>query len=74
MVWLEQEDARLISQGEEVTLMDWGNAIVEVRLRIAVLLQSLCACSRVCCTIRSALRLAKAYLNFSTSSVRCCYY
>ena len=32
VVWLEQEDARLISQGEEVTLMDWGNAIVEVCL------------------------------------------
>lgn len=30
VVWLEQEDARLISPGEEVTLMDWGNAVVEV--------------------------------------------
>ena len=30
IVWLEQEDAKVISQGEEVTLMDWGNAIVEV--------------------------------------------
>ena len=30
-VWLEQEDAQAISEGEEVTLMDWGNAIVQVR-------------------------------------------
>ena len=28
-VWLEQEDAQLLHDGEEVTLMDWGNAIVE---------------------------------------------
>ncbi|EIE22615.1 glutamyl-tRNA synthetase, putative [Coccomyxa subellipsoidea C-169] len=28
-VWLEQEDAQAISEGEEVTLMDWGNAIVQ---------------------------------------------
>jgi hypothetical protein len=32
-VWLEQEDASIISQGEEVTLMDWGNAVIEVRHR-----------------------------------------
>ncbi len=31
VVWLEQEDASNIGQGEEVTLMDWGNAVVEVR-------------------------------------------
>ncbi len=31
IVWLEQEDAKVISQGEEVTLMDWGNAVVDVR-------------------------------------------
>ena len=30
VVWLEQEDAKGISQGEEVTLMDWGNAVVDV--------------------------------------------
>jgi glutamyl-tRNA synthetase len=29
-VWLEQEDAAALSEGEEVTLMDWGNAIVQV--------------------------------------------
>jgi len=29
-IWLEQEDAQAISEGEEVTLMDWGNAIVQV--------------------------------------------
>ncbi len=40
VVWLEQEDARLISQGEEVTLMDWGNAIVEVCPRTVVLLKT----------------------------------
>lgn len=27
---MEQEDAQTISEGEEVTLMDWGNAIVQV--------------------------------------------
>lgn len=27
-IWLEHTDAASISQGEEVTLMDWGNAIV----------------------------------------------
>lgn len=29
-VWLEQADATAIKEGEEVTLMDWGNAIVKV--------------------------------------------
>lgn len=28
-IWLDQADARSISAGEEVTLMDWGNAIVK---------------------------------------------
>ncbi|BDA45805.1 Glutamate-tRNA ligase, cytoplasmic [Coccomyxa sp. Obi] len=28
-IWLEEEDAQVISEGEEVTLMDWGNAIVQ---------------------------------------------
>ena len=28
-VWLDAADAAAISKGEEVTLMDWGNAIVE---------------------------------------------
>ncbi|KAJ3701433.1 hypothetical protein LUZ61_005138 [Rhynchospora tenuis] len=28
-IWLEYTDAASISQGEEVTLMDWGNAIVK---------------------------------------------
>jgi len=27
--WLEKEDAASIEQGEEVTLMDWGNAIID---------------------------------------------
>lgn len=27
-VWLDQVDAATISQGEELTLMDWGNCIV----------------------------------------------
>ena len=29
-VWLEQADAAAIKEGEEVTLMDWGNAIIKV--------------------------------------------
>lgn len=28
-VWIEQIDAATLNDGEEVTLMDWGNAIVE---------------------------------------------
>mgnify|MGYP002775761481 FL=1 len=28
-IWLEGADAAAVSDGEEVTLMDWGNAIVE---------------------------------------------
>ncbi|CAI5492755.1 unnamed protein product [Closterium sp. Naga37s-1] len=28
-VWLERADARVIKENEEVTLMDWGNAIVQ---------------------------------------------
>ncbi|CAI9101414.1 OLC1v1038729C2 [Oldenlandia corymbosa var. corymbosa] len=27
-IWIEQEDAQLISANEEVTLMDWGNAVI----------------------------------------------
>jgi glutamyl-tRNA synthetase len=30
-VWLDQADAQQIKEGEEVTLMDWGNAVVKVR-------------------------------------------
>ena len=30
-IWLDQEDAQLLQEGEEVTLMDWGNAIVKVQ-------------------------------------------
>jgi len=29
-VWLDQEDAALLKEGEEVTLMDWGNAVIKV--------------------------------------------
>lgn len=29
VVWLDQEDVQLLKEGEEVTLMDWGNAIVQ---------------------------------------------
>ena len=28
-VWLDQEDVQLLREGEEVTLMDWGNAFVQ---------------------------------------------
>ena len=33
-VWLEQADAALLTENEEFTLMDWGNAIVRVRLAL----------------------------------------
>ena len=32
-VWLDQEDALLLTEGEEVTLMDWGNAVIQVWAR-----------------------------------------
>ena len=28
-IWLESIDVSLVSEGEEVTLMDWGNAIIK---------------------------------------------
>lgn len=28
-IWLDQEDVQLLKEGEEVTLMDWGNAFVQ---------------------------------------------
>ena len=31
MLWLDQADAQVVSEGEEVTLMDWGNAFIRVR-------------------------------------------
>ena len=31
VLWLDQADAQAVSEGEEVTLMDWGNAIIQVR-------------------------------------------
>jgi len=30
-VWLEQADAAALAEGEEVTLMDWGNALIWAR-------------------------------------------
>ena len=36
-VWLDQEDVQLLHEGEEITLMDWGNAFVEVSACRAVL-------------------------------------
>ncbi len=30
-IWLDQADAATLAEGEEVTLMDWGNAIIKVR-------------------------------------------
>jgi glutamyl-tRNA synthetase len=30
-IWLDQADAQEIKEGEEVTLMDWGNMIVKVK-------------------------------------------
>ncbi len=32
-VWLEQADAAALAEGEEVTLMDWGNAVIRARSR-----------------------------------------
>ena len=32
VLWLDQADAQAVAEGEEVTLMDWGNAIIRVRL------------------------------------------
>jgi hypothetical protein len=29
-IWIEQVDAATLAEGEEVTLMDWGNAIIKV--------------------------------------------
>jgi hypothetical protein len=29
-VWLDQADGQEVKEGEEVTLMDWGNAIIKV--------------------------------------------
>ena len=31
VLWLDQADAQAVADGEEVTLMDWGNAIIRVR-------------------------------------------
>ena len=28
-VWLEQGDAQQLKEGEEITLMQWGNAIIQ---------------------------------------------
>lgn len=28
-IWIDQDDAQLMSTNEEVTLMDWGNAIIK---------------------------------------------
>ena len=28
-IYLETQDAELLKEGEEVTLMDWGNAIIK---------------------------------------------
>jgi hypothetical protein len=29
-VWLDQADGQVLSEGEEVTFMDWGNAFIRV--------------------------------------------
>ena len=39
-VWLEQADAAMLAENEEFTLMDWGNAIVRVRVALGVLADS----------------------------------
>lgn len=35
LIWLDQEDAALLHEGEEVTLMEWGNAIIRVHFHVA---------------------------------------
>ena len=32
-VWLDQADGQVLTEGEEVTLMDWGNAFIRVSTR-----------------------------------------
>ena len=34
-LWLDQADAQAVAEGEEVTLMDWGNTIIRVRMLAA---------------------------------------
>jgi len=37
-IWLDYADASAISKGEEVTLMDWGNAIInEIKMECGVI-------------------------------------
>jgi hypothetical protein len=31
-IWLDQADGQVLSEGEEVTFMDWGNAFIRVSL------------------------------------------
>jgi hypothetical protein len=31
-IWLDQADGQVLSEGEEVTFMDWGNAFIMVSL------------------------------------------
>lgn len=38
-IWLDQADALMIKEGEEVTLMDWGNCFLSVCV----------GCMDVCC-------------------------
>jgi hypothetical protein len=60
-VWLEQADAHVVSEGEEVTLMDWGNAIIKVRwfVRLCLTLRVCCRCGRrVLCGARTFACLA----------------
>jgi len=37
-IFLEQADAALLSKDEEITLMDWGNAIVKILKKILMVL------------------------------------
>lgn len=30
-IWIDFADAQVISEGEEITLMDWGNCIIKVK-------------------------------------------
>jgi hypothetical protein len=41
-VWLDQADGQEVQEGEEVTLMDWGNAIIKVRWKMMLFIISGC--------------------------------
>jgi hypothetical protein len=47
-VWLEQADGQVLSEGEEVTFMDWGNAFVRVGHASSLFREGCFACCWAC--------------------------